>query len=301
MSQATDRAPLKLLVAVDGSAHTAAALQWIASLTRVGVKLTCLLTHVQRPILAGEVGVIAPVEAAAAARNQHTQLVLDQATHTVRSVGIPATPVTQTANDVPEALFACARQHTCDAIVVGRRGQGALRAALLGSVSASVVRHASLPVIVINREVAPLTSPPLRMVLATDGSQAADRATVAAARLAVLANGGEVYALHVRPDITLAETMLGPTDRLIEQWSNSNETQALDRAREIIESTGAVHAVFSTAAGDPNAVILREANELNASMIALGTRGLGPMSGLLAGSVARHVLQYARVPVLLSR
>jgi nucleotide-binding universal stress UspA family protein len=101
--------------------------------------------------------------------------------------------------------------------------------------------------------------------------------------------------------MTLAETILGPTERLIEQWSGSNETQTLDGVRDVVERAGAWCAVFPVVAGEPNQVVLREANELNAGMIAMGTRGLGPVSGLLAGSVALHVLQHARVPVLLAR
>lgn len=298
MTIASEHTTLKLLAAVDGSAHADAALRWIASLANIGIDLNCTLLHVQQPILAGEVGLIAPADVALAARERHTQEVIERAVKMLHAV--PVTPVAETASDVAAALLACVQQHACDAIVVGRRGQGALRAALLGSVSAGVVQHASLPVIVINQQVQPV-APPLRIVLAADGSEAAVRAAACAARIAKRVPDGEVHVLHVRPDMTLAETILGPTERLIEQWSGATETQALDRARDTIEHTGATCAIFRVVAGDPHKVILREAGDLNAGMIAMGTRGLGPVSGLLAGSVALHVLQHARVPVLLAR
>jgi nucleotide-binding universal stress UspA family protein len=48
-----------------------------------------------------------------------------------------------------EAILEQARQLQCDAIVMGSRGRGALKAALLGSQTAGVIAGASVPVIVV--------------------------------------------------------------------------------------------------------------------------------------------------------
>ena len=47
------------------------------------------------------------------------------------------------------ALIDMAHRHSCDAIIMGARGRGALRGALLGSVSQRVVQDASMPVTIV--------------------------------------------------------------------------------------------------------------------------------------------------------
>ena len=48
-------------------------------------------------------------------------------------------------------LIDLARRHGCDAIIMGARGRGALRSALLGSVSQRVVQDAAVPVTIIKQ------------------------------------------------------------------------------------------------------------------------------------------------------
>lgn len=292
---------IKILVAVDGSAHADAALRWVISLRHAGLVPDCVLLHVQRPVMSGEVGLISPADVVAEHREHAGKIVMTHAADILGASGLTYTPLTQAQSDIPAALLDCAAHHGCEAIVVGRRGQGALRAALLGSVSTGVIHGASLPTIVVNPEVPPLTAAPLRILLATDGSSAANRAAGFAGALACRAARGEVHLLHVRPDITMAEAILGPAERLIEQWSGLNEGEALDSARDIIVRSGAACHVFRVVAGEPHQVILSAAAEIGCSLIAMGTRGLGPVTGALAGSVAQHVVKAAQVPVLLAR
>jgi hypothetical protein len=47
------------------------------------------------------------------------------------------------------ALIDMAHRHGCDAIIMGARGRGALRSALLGSVSQHVVQNAAVPVTIV--------------------------------------------------------------------------------------------------------------------------------------------------------
>jgi nucleotide-binding universal stress UspA family protein len=46
-------------------------------------------------------------------------------------------------------LIGMAERHACDAIILGARGLGALRGALLGSVSQAVLVNSKLPVTVV--------------------------------------------------------------------------------------------------------------------------------------------------------
>ena len=55
--------------------------------------------------------------------------------------------------------------------------------------------------------------------------------------------------------------------------------------------------------GDPQAAdtVVAFADKLGCSQIVMGTRGLGGMTGLLLGSVARDVAGQAKMPVTLLR
>lgn len=292
-------AAFKVLVAIDGSAHSDAAVRWLASLKPAGLDAHCVLMNVQPPIMSGEIGAIVPASVAAEAHERSGNAALEPAADVLRDAGVAVTLARAADSNIATALLAHAAAQGCEAMVLGRRGRGALRTALFGSVSAGVVQHATLPVIVVNEAVAPLSSVTLRILLATDGSAAANRAAVFASTLASRATNAEVHLLHVRPDITMAEAIFGPKERLIEQWSGDNEAQAIGSARDIVASSGVTCHVFPVVAGDPEKIIQRAAAQISCGMIALGTRGLGPVSGMLMGSIAQHVVQQAVVPVLL--
>ena len=48
-------------------------------------------------------------------------------------------------------------------------------------------------------------------------------------------------------------------------------------------------------------VILREAEDMDADVVVLGSRGLSDLAGLVLGSVAHKVLHLARCPVMVTR
>ena len=56
--------------------------------------------------------------------------------------------------DATEGLLVLARARDADLIVVGSRGLGSIRGALLGSVSRAITKHADPPVLVVKREAA---------------------------------------------------------------------------------------------------------------------------------------------------
>ena len=53
--------------------------------------------------------------------------------------------------------------------------------------------------------------------------------------------------------------------------------------------------------GRPNAEIVGLADELDAGLIVLGSRGLGPLRRALMGSVSDSVVRHAHCPVLIVR
>jgi nucleotide-binding universal stress UspA family protein len=271
----------------------------------IGLRLQCTVLMVQKPVMAAEISAIAPAHITLEAHAQDAAQVLAQVSDILRGGGLPHTTET-CINDVAKALLARAQALSVSAIVIGRRGRGALRSALLGSVSAEVVRKASLPVIVVNAVAQPpaqlldASKQPLRILVALDSSDCAVRAADFAASL-VRHAGGQLHAVHVRPTLTLAETLFSPRDNLLAHWSAEQANQALEQPRHWLQCEGITFKEHFVSSDDPGDAILYTAQELECDMVVMGTRGLGSLTSLLLGSVAQRVLVNAVIPVALVR
>jgi nucleotide-binding universal stress UspA family protein len=79
-------------------------------------------------------------------RNQQAQALVEAV---AREAGVTEADRTITPGDAADRLIQEARDRDADLIVVGSRGHGAMKSALLGSVSAAVVRHAHCPVVIV--------------------------------------------------------------------------------------------------------------------------------------------------------
>jgi nucleotide-binding universal stress UspA family protein len=53
--------------------------------------------------------------------------------------------------------------------------------------------------------------------------------------------------------------------------------------------------------GRPDEEVIQLSEELGAGLVAVGSRGLGPMKRVLMGSVSDSVVRYAHCPVLVVR
>jgi nucleotide-binding universal stress UspA family protein len=77
--------------------------------------------------------------------------------------------------------------------------------------------------------------------------------------------------------------------------------KVLDRARGAAAAKGATPIEAEPASGDPAREIIAEAENRNADLIIVGSRGHGRLAGLLLGSVAQKLLSHAPCPVLVVR
>jgi nucleotide-binding universal stress UspA family protein len=142
-------------------------------------------------------------------------------------------------------------------------------------------------------------SPPLRVLIAFDGSDTA----LAVARCWSAWQGGAMHPLaatllaaappppHPFPPPALAP---GQVEQALVQWG----TQRLEPARTLFATT-ALEWRALVRIGAPAAVIVDEAERGGAELIALGTRGVNPLRGRMVGSIALRVAQTSRVPVWL--
>jgi nucleotide-binding universal stress UspA family protein len=136
------------------------------------------------------------------------------------------------------------------------------------------------------------------VLVATDGSESVERAVTAALDLATR------FEAHVETLYVLDEDELsGSPERVREELRYAlQETggEALVDARRRAAERG-VEVTTAVREGRPADEILAHVREVDADMVATGTRGRHGEHRLLVGSVAERVVRSCRVPVLTAR
>jgi nucleotide-binding universal stress UspA family protein len=133
-----------------------------------------------------------------------------------------------------------------------------------------------------------------KIVWATDGSEAADRALPFATELAT-GEGRSLVAVHSK------ERFVGGRGGGYPVLADEDELEAkiraqVDQLRE--EGIDATFQLVSGAAGHTAHLVADVAREARADVIVVGTRGHAPVAGLLLGSVTQRLLHIAPCPVL---
>jgi nucleotide-binding universal stress UspA family protein len=133
------------LVATDGSEGSNAALAEATRLAeRSGASLSLVYVREAPLPVVGE----PYYQRALSAELRRGREVLDSAAATAEAAGI-RTQIDLLEGRPSERIVELARNRDVDLIVVGSRGRGAIGAALLGSVSESVLHHADRPVLIV--------------------------------------------------------------------------------------------------------------------------------------------------------
>ncbi len=176
-------------------------------------------------------------------------------------------------------------------IVVGSRGHGALSRAVLGSVSSSVLHHATGPVAIVPEAQDDDGAAP-RVIVGMDHSPAAAQALATAADQA-RRRGATLVPVYVHePMMTTREGTRGPDPSSLE----GNERHLLETAAE---AAGATDVQADVLVGQPAEQLLALARPQD--LLVVGSRGRGGFAGLLLGSVSTQLAQHACCPVLVIR
>jgi nucleotide-binding universal stress UspA family protein len=138
------------------------------------------------------------------------------------------------------------------------------------------------------------TLPP-RILLATDGSDDAALAARAATDL-VKITGSELHVIHA----WRIPEMVSAVNLPVEHFER-DARRVLDKEVESARSKGVEVAEAHLIRDHPVDAILDLAEELEAVLIVLGSRGVGPVDRLVMGSVSEGVVHHARFPVLIMR
>jgi nucleotide-binding universal stress UspA family protein len=197
----------------------------------------------------------------------------------------------------PDAqIVGLAEELDADLIVVGSRGLGPLRRALMGSISTSVLHHAHTSVLVARGEP---VSFPAKILVALDGSEEATAAVRVAARLAS-ASGSELHVVYVGELMPVyhpeRHSYLAQYDTIRDEARH-----LLDEQVEQLRAGGVQIAQAHLEVGYPDREIVAIAEGIGAGLVVVGSRGLGGMRRALVGSISDSVVRHAHGPVLVVR
>jgi nucleotide-binding universal stress UspA family protein len=181
-----------------------------------------------------------------------------------------------------------------DLIVVPTHGREGLSRYLVGSVAEKVVRLASTPVLSARmRSDERMTFPYERVLLPTDGSEAATRAATHGLALAA-ALGATVHLLSVVDDPSLRAD---GRSTLVEQAVEENARAAVADLAETAAADG-VEVVTHVDSGAPVETIQDRVDADDCHVVVMGTTGRRGTDRILLGSVAEKTVRSSPVPVI---
>lgn len=137
-----------------------------------------------------------------------------------------------------------------------------------------------------------------KLLIPVDGSENSTRAVQQAIRLAKTGAVAGVDLLHVQPPLLYVELLIGPQQKLIDQWSNKQGRAATVTASTSLAEAGVAFELHVDS-GDIADTIVAHAAVHNCDLIVMGTRGMGAIGNLVLGSVATKVIHLAQIPVIL--
>lgn len=221
-------------------------------------------------------------------------------------------------------IFAVARSHHADLIVICSHGETGLKRWILGSISQKVTRQSALPVLVLCEDTnfsLPEGSP-LRVLVPLDGSLLAEAALAPAEALSTAVSApipGALHLLHVLPKPLLEDEM---QNKMIA----SERTQAVSEAktylkmveqqlrvgeREHVKNLNVTITSSVVTDMDIASTLIRVAENGEAKgegedfqggdMIVMATHGRGGLGRWIMGSVTERVLGATKLPLLIVR
>ncbi len=275
-----------ILVAVDGSDGSRAALRWVrgfADVMDATISVVQAWEYPSTAVLPGGPTLLPPAEASKAVAAELTQVLreeLGRPPEGIETFVEPGTP------DL--AVLRVAARNGADLIVVGKRGLGAVASRLLGSVSRRLVEHSTCPVAVVPDTFVQRQGP---VVVGVDESADSGAAVQWATTVA---------AAHRCPLVVVHAVSAAPPDypdSLGEAMDRAGQAIADEQSRPAIDAGLEVRTVVRTM--DPRTLITSTAGELDARLVVAGSRGAGPIASLLMGSTATYLAERSDGPVVL--
>lgn len=286
MTENSVNSVLPLVVGYDGSPDSDLALQWAAENRRTPDQpiTVVLVADPEDPLLAENRDILerSAVEWEAQANQRIEELGIENVNVELRRGG-------------PVAELLRASRHA-EMLVLGSRGHGLVAGSVMGSVSQHVTRHADVPAVVVRKQHSPQSR---RIIVGVDGSPESSKALEFALERASR-TGESVIAVH-------GYRIYGSSRTVFELGVTADTLERMETAEQFLDETVVKHAeqhpevtLETQAIPQPGARVLVDCSH-SASLLVLGSRGLGAFTGLLLGSVSQHVLGHGECPVVVIR
>ena len=272
-----------ILVGVDGSKESFAAVKWAAERSKVrSCRLHIICTYAVASYAAATLDGGYAVLDDAALKEGASQIV-KQGVDLAKEVGAPAGILIDMSREV-------------DLIVVGSRGGGGFADRLLGTVSSALPAHAHCPVVIVPRHTSGKAFTPIeRIVVGSDGSEGATSALKRAVDEAELWDA-RLTAVAAVP-MTTGTTMMAwlpaniDRDKLLKDVKEGLDS-AVDAALDGRQRKVARHALD----GSPSSLLIEFSTAVD--LVVVGTRGRGGFAGILLGSTSQTVIAHSTCPVM---
>jgi nucleotide-binding universal stress UspA family protein len=302
--------PTRILLATDGSEEAHLAMEAAVGLANNTDSDLHVVLVEELPYAYDAPETISPTSGFFIEAHERARKQLDAQLEEVRSAGGRVAEAHLKVGTAAREIVALAEEIEAGLIVVGSRGLGGVRRALMGSVSMGVVHHAHCSVLVVRGSGHRVEGDYAlgKVLLAYDGSKEASAAARVAAEISN-ATGSELHLVHVmsEPYPPSFDYVSYEEAEVWEAWEANlerDEEQArsfVEGQARSIEREGArvdeVHLSF----GRPSHEIVRLAEELDAGLVVVGSRGRGGLTRALLGSVSDSVVRHAHCPIMVVR
>ena len=203
-----------------------------------------------------------------------------------------------------EQIVRVAEEERVETIVMGAQGATAAQELLIGSTAYEVIRRTTLPVLLekfeVIRELGHVKCRQMcenifqRVLHPTDFSECADAAFQIVKRLKPVGTE-EVIVLHVQDERVMKQRLPGQLAEF-----DHHDSERLEKLCKVLRLFG-LQARPMLRHGIPFRETLKAADEIDASLIVLGSHGRSAVREMLAGSTFENVVRLSRQPALVVR
>ena len=296
---------MRILMPIDGSTYSKAALAFIASRsTLIKSQPDVELLNVQYPI------------SSRAARYAGKELVLSYHESEAKAVIKPALAMLKRSGLLAHSKYVVgspgsevgriAAEDAADLIVMGSHGHTGFKNLLFGSVTQAVLASCNTPLLVLRSDAVPKKDS-LKLGVALDGSKygiAAVRFIVK--HLALFGAAPSVTLIHVVPDVLnlVVPGFFGnapvPGFRLeqVQEMQRAAFERAMAPARKLLQGTVLQVTEAQILGNNPGDAIAAYATKNKLDILAIGSHGTGALGSMLIGSVATRVAARCRNALL---
>jgi nucleotide-binding universal stress UspA family protein len=266
----------RFLLASDGSEYSAGAVrEALRMASKCGARLRAVSV-----VAGGDAELYAMGEQWITKELNTARAYLDDVQQQASSAGVACECEATQGNQVYQEIVSQAEKMQADLIIMGRRGRHGLARLMVGPSTVRVIGNSRCNVLVVPRA-AELVG--RRFIVASDGSRFGDASAVTAARLAKLCHTPVTVVSVTRPEHS--------------EERKREARQVVSRLVSFLKQEGVVVEGI-VPHGRPDEMIVKTANEKNADLIILGSRGRTGLERVLLGNTSERVIDQTQCAVL---